>query len=189
MKKIIIKTIAFSLALLLGLTAVIYLFLSTLAPSTLSNLYFRIDAKELTLKYSEKAYDKSGEIKDLSILVERSIVFDDNRAIIEHATELINRNDYGEYAKTQSSGYNYYIVGSLCESLYDNGHKSASIGTAISHTGDYTKVNPIRIVIGLCFDSADKESLKQIKDSLIGRENKNQLVINDISIIEDFLKE
>ena len=189
MKKIIIKTIAFSLALLLGLTAVIYLCLSTLSPSTLSNLYFRIDAKELTLKYSEKAYDKSGEIKDLSILVERSIVFDDDGAVIKFGTILINREDYEEYAKTQSSSYNYYVVGSLCESLYISGEKGISIGTALSYTGDYTKVNPIRVVIGLCFDNNDKESLKQIKDSLIGRENKNQLVINDISIIEDFIKE
>ncbi|MBE5744367.1 MAG: hypothetical protein E7358_06655 [Clostridiales bacterium] len=189
MKKIIIKTIAFSLALLLAVTGIIYLCLATLSPSTLSNLYFRIDAKELSLKYSEKAYGKSGKIEDLSLLVERSIVFKDGESVIYYATELINREDYDEYAVSQGSGYNYYIVGSLCSYLYSSGQRAVAIGTAVSHTGDYTKVNPIRVVIELCIGNDDANSLSLIKDSLLRREDKNQFVIKDITIIEDFLKE
>ena len=189
MKKIIVKTIAFSLTMLLAFFATIYFALSIFAPSTLANLYFRIDAKELTLKYSEKAYEKSGEISDLSILVERSIVYDCERLVIEHATTLINHADYEEYADNQGGAYNYYIVGSLCSYLYSSGDKITAVGTAVSYTGDYTKVNPIRVLINLCVQNGDNDCLLQIKQSLEGRENKNQLVINDIFYIEDFIKE
>ncbi len=189
MKKMIIKTIAFSLAILLAVAIFFYLGLAWLSPSTLSNLYFRIDAKELTLKYSEKAYERSGDVETLSILVERSIAFKDSDRIIEHATDLINREDYEEYSTNQGNGYHYYVISSLCSYLYESGERQTSVGTAISHTGDYTKLNPIRVVISLCMQNNDVENLKLIKNSLIGRENKNQLVINDVSLIGDFLKE
>lgn len=189
MRKIIVKTIAFSLSLVLAFTGLIYLILATLAPSALASLYFRIDAKELTLKYSEKAYEKSNDIDDLSTLVERSIVFEDGNVVIKRATELINRQDYEEYAKTQSSAYNYYVIGSLCKYLYEGGQTQVAISTALSYTSDYTTVNPIRVMISLCLEKSDDESLLQIQKSLFEREDKNQLVINDISIIEDLLKE
>lgn len=188
MKKIIIKTVAFSLALILTFGSLVYLILSTCAPSTLANLYFRLDNCELTLKYSEKAYDKSGDISDLSLLVERSIVFEDDAAIEKHATKLINDEGYGDFAAAQSSSYNYYIIGSLCSSLYALDKKSVAVDTAVSRTDNYTEVNPMRVVIILSVENGDKETLLAIKSSLERRENKNQLVINDISTIGEYLK-
>lgn len=189
MKKLIAKTIAISLAIVIGLISVIYLLIASFSPAMLSNIYFRLNNKNLTLKYSEIAYQKSEQIESLSTLVERSIKFDDNALTEKYGFIFITHSDYEDLLTKKDSGYNYYIVGSLCEALYCSNKKETAITLAFENTLVYSSVNPIRVVISLAVENGDINLLSTIKQKLESRENKNQSILNDITLITNYINE
>lgn len=189
MKKLIIKTIAISLGIVVFVFTALYFIIASASPVTLSNIYFRLNNKNLTLKYSEMTYEKSDDILDLSVLVERSIKFEDNALIEEYGFKLINDEEYSDFLQTKDSGYNYYIVGSLAKALYNAGKVDSAISVAFDNTLTYTNLNPIRVIISLAVDSANLTALNTIKQKLESREDKNQLVLSDVAIIQNFLNE
>lgn len=184
MRKLIIKTVSITVAILFAFLIIFYFALASFSPSILSNFYFRVNNANLTLKYSLKAYDKSGDIDDLAILCERSILFDNGDMLITYATILINQDDYLDFALDKGEDYNYYIVGSLVQALYQKGERSVATETAINNTGNYSSVNPIRIIISLSIENGDTLTLQTIKQHLLSLTNKNQLILHDISWIE-----
>ena len=187
MKKLVIKTVAFTLALMLAVGGIFYLALGLFKPSTLGDFYFRLNNQTLTIKYSEKAYQKSQDISDLSLLTERAIIFDDHELIQKYAVTLINDNGYNAFIQTKSTTYHYFIISGLCLSLYDSNKKGEAVSTALSYTYDYTQSNPIRYLIAKCVESNDKTTLTLLRQGLDGRGDKNQLVNQDISSIDEFL--
>ena len=189
MKKLIIKTTAISLGIVIAVFTALYLIIACASPSTLGNIYFRLNSKNLTLKYSELSYEKSGDILDLSILLERSIKFENNALIEEFGFELINDERYGDFLQTKDSGYNYYIVGSLSKALYLSGKVDSAISVAFDNTLVYSDLNPIRVMISLAVEKLDITALGTIKQKLESREDKNQAVLSDVTLIENFLFE
>ncbi|MBO7214915.1 MAG: hypothetical protein J6V66_05410 [Clostridia bacterium] len=187
MKKLIAKTIAFSVGVLVVGVCIFYLIMANFSPSTLSDFYFRMGNDKLTLKYSEKAYEKSEDISDLATLVERSIVFDNATLTKEYGLKLINSSDYSTYASEQDSGYKYYVAGSICEALYLLGENQTAIDTAFDNTATYSKVNPIRVLISLAVQNGDSTTLTSILSRLEDRQNLNEFGNNDISYLRDYL--
>lgn len=187
MKKLVIKTVAFTLALMLAVIGLFYLALAGLKPSVLGDFYFRLNNQSLTIKYSEKAYEKSRSLDDLSTLTERAIVFGDDTLIQKHAVILINDKGYKAFIKTKNSSYHYFIVSGLCLSLYETNKKGEAVSTALSHTYEYTKSNPVRYLIAKCVELGDKPTLIDLRQGLENRSDKNQLVNQDISSIDELI--
>ena len=187
MKKLVVKTIAFSLGILLVGACLFYLIVATCVPSSLSDFYYRTGNEKLTLKYSEKAYGKSDDIEDLATLVERSIVFDEHALVKAYGFKFLNHSGFSDYISGKNDGYKYYIVGSLVDSLYELSETQTAVDVAFNNTNAYTKVNPIRVLISKSLQKEDKLTLSYAYEKLVARENKNQLVINDISLIRDYL--
>ncbi len=187
MRKLIIKTIAFSLGILIALASLFYLVLALSSPKTLGDFYFRTGSEKLAIKYYEKAYEKSDDIDDLSVLVERSIVLKKHEQVKKYGFELINSTNYGEFAKTKGDGYDYYVVGSISKSLYILGEKNSAIDVAFNLTADYLEINPIRVLISEALGKSDKQTISVILSKLENRGNKNQLCLNDISFLRDYL--
>jgi hypothetical protein len=115
MRKLVIKTVAITLAIMFAVTMGFYIILSTSYPSVLGNGYFKMNNAKLSLKYSEKAYEKSSDISDLATLTERSVLFDDENKTIKYAVLFINDKRYQNFIENKSDGYHYYIVSKLCE--------------------------------------------------------------------------
>ncbi len=187
MRKLIVKTIAITLGILIALTSAFYLLLSCCFPKVLSNVYFQIQSEELCLKYSEKAYENSNDIGDLAMLVERSIVFKKSDKVLTHGVSLINDQDYQSYLLTKGDGYHYYLVGNICQVQYNNGDRQTALETAFSNTGEYLAYNPIHKLILLSAQNGDDESLVKIKSHLLEKENKNQLINEHLSLIEQLI--
>lgn len=187
MRKLIVKTVAFSLGVLIALVSLFYLVLMTASPSTLGDFHFRTGSEKLAIKYSEKAYEKSNDIGDLAVLVERSIVFKEHASVKKYGFELINAKGYGEFVQTKGVGYNYYMVGSIAKSIYILGEKNTAIDLAFNSTADYTELNPIRVLISTMLEAEDKTALSIVVTKLEARESKNQLCLNDISYLRDYL--
>ncbi len=187
MRKLIIKTVAITLAIILVVTAGFYLLLSAFFPSVLGDGYFRANNGELSLKYSEKAYEKSKEIGDLATLTERSIVFQDDDRTVKYAVLFVNNDKYQEYISGESEGYHYYIVGNLCEAQYNKGNKLTALSTAFNNTLSYTQHNPIHRLILISAQNSDIATLTAIKENLQARQDKNQLINNHLSLIEELI--
>lgn len=186
MKKLVIKTVCITLAIMIAFTSIVYLVVARFAPSMLGDFYFRLNNGNLTLKYTEIAYNESNDIKDLDTLCKRSIIFDNDEMVVTYATKLINREDYLNYVATQSKDYNYYIVCSLVQSLYQTNKKDVALQTAITNTNAYTTVNPIRIVISLAISDGDGATLQTIKQHLLSLNDESALISHDISWIENY---
>ena len=187
MKKLVIKTVAITLAILIAISACFYLILSAFFPSVLGNGYFKVNNGKLSLKYSEKAYENSGEIVDLATLVERSIVFQDDDRTVKYAVLLINDGKYQDYLSSESDGYHYYIVGNLCEAQYNKGDKLVAVSTAFNNTLEYTAHNPVHRLILLSAQNSDYLSLTAIKEYLQNRQDKNQLINQHLALIEELI--
>ncbi|MBQ3234633.1 MAG: hypothetical protein IJA97_00565 [Clostridia bacterium] len=187
MKKLIIKTIAFSLGILAVGVCLFYLIMATCAPSSLGNFYFRTGNEKLAVKYAEKAYHKSEDISDLATLVERSAVCDNSELVKKYGFTLINHSDYEELSTNKGSSYKYYVAGSLVEALYKLGETQTAIDTAFDNTLGYSQVNPIRVLISLAMQGEDSKTLSTILSRLENRESKNELCNNDISLIREHL--
>lgn len=187
MKKLIVKTITFSLGILIALASLFYLVLAVASPKALGDFYFRTGSEKLAIKYLEKAYEKSDDIKDLATLVERSIALEMHASVKEFGFEFINADGYGEYAKSQGGGYDYYIVGSISKSLYLLGEKNVAIDLSFNSTASYSEVNPVRALISVALDKEDKTTLSAVLVKLESRSEKNQLCLNDISYLREYL--
>lgn len=188
MKKLIVKTVALTLAVMVTVIAGVYLIFSAFAPSTLASVYFRINAQDLTVKYSVKAYEKSGDVLDLASLTERVIVFDDDALTVTYATMLINDNAYDTVISEKGGAYHYYVVGSLVESLYQTGKKQEAVDVAMQNTSTLTSGNPIEVVIFCAFDDNDIQTATLIKEKLALKEPSEKINAY-LNAINDFLNE
>jgi hypothetical protein len=188
MRKLIAKTIAFSLVILLVAVSAFYLILAVATPKTLGNFYFSTGSENLAIKYSERAYDKSGDISDLATLVERSASFKNHSLVKKYGLILLSDGDFEEFADANGSGYKYYIAGSVVQSLYALNEKQASIDVAFNSTANYSQVNPVRVLISIAIESLDNETISAVLSRLELRENKNENCQNDISKLRDYLK-
>ena len=118
-----------------------------------------------------------------------SIKFDDNSLTEKYGFIFITHSDYEDLLTKKDSGYNYYIVGSLCEALYCSNKKETAITLAFENTLVYSSVNPIRVVISLAVENGDINLLSTIKQKLESRENKNQSILSDITLITNYINE
>ena len=186
MKKLIVKTVALTVAVMAVVIGVVYLIFATCLPSALGSVYFRINAESLSVKYSVKAYEKSQSVNDLQTLTERVIVFDNDELTVKYATMLINDESYQQVVGNNSNGYHYYVVGSLVESLYQTGKKLQAVDVAMQNTSTLSNGNPIEVIMICAFDGNDKETAILIKEKLALREQ-NEKVIAYLNAINDFI--
>ena len=186
MRKLIVKTVAITLSLMVGAFAIIYFIFSAFLPSSLASLYFRVNQENLSVKYSVKAYEKSGNVSDLATLTERVIVFGNDSLTVTYATMLINDDEYGQVLQSKSQGYNYYIVGSLVEALYASGSKTQAVEVAMQNTSTLSSGNPIEVILVCAFDASDIETANLIKEKLAL--NEPSVKINSyLTAINDFI--
>ena len=187
MKKLIVKTVAITLALLTVAFVGAYLICATFAPQVLGNVYFTTQSEKLSLKYTEKAYEKSRDISDLATLTERCIVFGNKDKIISYGVSFINDDGYESFILGKGDGYHYYVVGSICSAEYQVGSKKVAIDRAFSNTSEYVSLNPVHKLIILSAQSNDTATLTEIKIRLQNKQNKNQLVNDHLNLIDELI--
>ncbi len=182
MKKLIIKTSAISLALILIVGFAFYGLLGLMYPSSIASLAFRVNNKSVCLKYSEKQYEKTNDIEDLALLIERAIWAKDYERTIKYSSQLLNSKDFEEYA-SDKSGYQAYIACSYVEALYLSDEKEKSIEIAFSYYNGNSELNPVRVLV--LSSKNDLETLNKILKKLNSLENKTQETINLINQIKN----
>ncbi len=188
MKKLIVKSISITLLIIATVTMLTILIATAFFPSFVSDLAFTTGNKSLCVKYSEKQYLKSNSDFDLALLVERSFWADDDETSIKYGAIFINDENFNSFCNTKDDNYKYFIVGSYCQALYENGEKQKSIDTAFVRTEEYTQTNPIRLVSYLATTDNDKALATKIRDLLLLRgDSQTDIVKADILVLETFI--
>lgn len=170
MKKIILTTIAYTVA---ALWLVIFLTMSIwslAAPKTASNFFLKMGFNRISGICACMQYERTKEIQDLGCAVERSIKSDNDVKVVLYAEKMIHDPEFNNYAEFKDeqlkdkmdleTDYNYanYIYSNLVESLFDLGRHTAAISIAMTKVGfnyPYSTTNPLRKIITLCVESEE----------------------------------
>lgn len=189
MKKVVVKTVAFTVIIIAVIFALSYALISTFSPGILANAYFRLGSEKQAVKYSELAYEKSDSVSDLATLTERVIIYNDTDKTVTYATLLLAHSDFESYAETKSTGYVYYVAGSLTEAHYIKGNKQVAVSVAFQNTSAFTSGNPVEVIISLSAENSDTETLLQIRQMLVDRQGTSDKVATYISAIDNYIND
>lgn len=149
MRKIIIKSALVTLAVVVGCTVLVFAVLSLGFPRILCGWCEQLGNYGFAVRYASLYYSYTGDIADLGRCVDDSILAESDGFIIEYASELVDKAEFGEYCELRdeevngsisddenfdgiSFSYRQYVFGSLASAYYRGGDDELAIGTAIS---------------------------------------------------------
>ena len=182
MKHLIIKTVIISLSLIIAISFIIIGLVSVISPITIANASYRLGNYTISVKYTEKQYEKTKSFEDLALLVERSIWAKDYNYTVKYSPIFLNSLGFENYCKDKD-GYENYIVCYYVESLYLTGNKEKSIEISFSYYDGISDLNPIRVLV--LASKNDFETLNKISKRLNEIENKTQETTNLINQINN----
>lgn len=155
MKKLVLKTVAITLATIVGLLVVAFCATCFIAPKFLANVFDGVGNYPASVFFYESNYNKTGEIEDLGLLIDKLDSEKGGEKLKGYLKEMIESAGFDEYCKAQDlkgggvvSSKEYY-TGLYAVILIDNGDVDGAIVVAnefVKENG-YTKNNPYRLVI------------------------------------------
>lgn len=166
MKRVIVKSVVITLCLMLISIAVGVAVITAHFPEVVANLAFRVQSKETCVSYSEKAYEKKGDIESLALLTERCIWAENDEKIVIYAEKLISHAGFSEYSEGKDSGYAYYIASEYSIALYDIGETDKSIESAFQNSKGFKTVGPVHRMIAYVLSKNDETSARKIASKL-----------------------
>ncbi len=189
-KENIIKPIIISLLIVTVFFVSTFFLVGAVSPKIISNLAFRVNAKNLSLNYAEKAYLKDETVYNLGTLIERSIYAENDEKVVKYSPVFLSSSEFDEYKKNKSGNYELYIVNEYISSLYNLKSIDKAVNTALSYT-DFTTygttINPIRILISTANKEKDKNTLITIRTNLEGISTKTKDLLDDIELLNEMI--
>ncbi len=184
MKNLVIKTVLIAFSLIIAISFIIIGLISVFSPITIANASFRLGNYELSLKYTQKQYEKSKSYEDLALLVERGIIANDYEIVSNYSHVLLNDERFESFSSTKDGDYVNYIANGYVLSLYNVGSVDKSITTALQYVdSNFSIPNPITTLVYTASKKGDTTTLNKILNVLEGLEQ-NQNVKNIISQIK-----
>ncbi len=149
--KVVLKTAGLTVAALLIVTVLVISAFALFCPSLSGDFCYRIGLDGLSVRFARVAYDKSGEIDDVAVLIERAASVNDDETIVEYAPELLKHKNWSEYEEfmTEKLQYQYgnFINGKYAVALYRKGDKAEALNVAKSATEEYGVNNPMQHLV------------------------------------------
>ncbi len=132
MKKVIIKTALLTLTAIMALALIVYGVFALFFPSNLANFYRGVYNYDVALKYSERAYRKSGNAEDCLTVVYDAINAENSEKIAKYAPKILAFSDLNSQDRCE-------IGGKYCVLLYNKGNRNANADTDNLKTDNYKK--------------------------------------------------
>ena len=129
MKKVILKSVIITLCILVAFFTASTVILTSFFPKMVSDMAFKVNAKNTCVTYQEKTYLKDDSFENLATLTERCIWANDDTKIIIYAEKLLNDENFDPDLSTRDEGYAYYVTSALVIALYNEGFVEKSIET------------------------------------------------------------
>ena len=167
MKHLIIKTVIISLSLIIAISFIIIGLVSVISPITIANASYRLGNYTISVKYTEKQYEKTKSFEDLALLVERGITASDYEVVSKYSQSFLNNENFESYSSGKSGDYTNYIANGYILSLYNLGHVDKSITTALQYVdSEFSLPNPITTLVYVASKNNDTETLIKISSEL-----------------------
>lgn len=201
MKKLVIKTALITIACLLVLAILIYGILAIFSPKTLATVYQNFGNDSLSVKYTEKQYNKTKDIEDLYLLCVKLDYERDSEKTEEYTAILTSLTEYNGFCKEKDNEVgsviktHELIEGKFVCAVYKNGGIEKTVETAKGLIcEEYSKYNCINTFIITFGEGLKGEEILKLKNCLI--EIKMNFVYgeslanieNDINLLEEIAK-
>jgi hypothetical protein len=172
LKKLVLKTVAITLASIVLAFAVAFGAACIFAPKFLAKCFDGVGAYSASVFFYEKQYKKSGVIEDLALLVDNVDGEKDAEKAEKYLKLLVTDEWFESFCTLQDGGEatlistSEYYLGRYAVALVENGKGDEALEFCYSYVRDngYTKNNPYRILVSDTGD--DKEFLATVKASL-----------------------
>ena len=176
MKKLILKTIAITLASILALCLLTFGVFALFFPAPTARFFDNIGGYSASVFFYEKQYNKTGDIEDLSNLVVK--VDDENDSVRAESflADLVYHQDFDKFCQEQdldnTTGVSTkeYYMGSYASVLVKNGKFEDALTVADDYVKEngYTSFNPFSVIIMENGKSLTTENLTTLKLKILG---------------------
>lgn len=197
MKKLILKTIGITVAFIFAFLLIAYGVFALFLPSKTAKFYDGLGSYKTAVRYMERAYVKSGDIKDLDETCLYALKTDDNGLIALHLGELFGENlqSFKVYSETKSQNGDVYfdfMAGRYVCALYKNSDGKNAVTESFRLTSDYNNKCAVRSLLVETISANDKDTAKAIKTKLEEAilnftELEKEIANQDIAMIDLFL--
>jgi hypothetical protein len=195
----VLKTIAITLASLVGALVVAFGALFFLAPNVLAKLLSDTGNHSASVYFYERQYLKSGELNDLALLINKLDQKTQGDKLELYSSEMVFAGGFKDFCDKKDEGkqlrvssYEYYSGVYAC-SLAFNGKEEEALAFCkkFVNKNGYTENNPYRSVIA--DNVANKEFLKVIREVLLDlilngfADEQIDIIVSDINDITNII--
>jgi hypothetical protein len=127
----------------------------------------------IATEYASTAYERSGDVDDLTRLVDDSILAHKDNYIIKYGEKLINNDKFDEVceqkdAKISGMDYKQFIGGKVAVAYYDDGNfaKALQVASNVNGTTSFKSGNALIALAERLIDKGDSKNKQTLIDGL-----------------------
>lgn len=177
--KLVLKTAAATFSLLVAFALILFGVVSLASPAAMMSFTDSLDMNGVSAYYSVAVYDRTGEISDLAVAVEKSYYAGHYADAAAYGEKLLDDSSFSEYCAERDedtqgnaairSSYAQYAGGIVSSAQYYNGEKDKSLNTAFDALGQtFPETNAVSLLASAAIDKGDVEFCKSILARLEG---------------------
>ena len=172
MGKLVLKTAAATFSLLVAFALILFGVVSLASPAAMMSFTDSLDMNGVSAYYSVAVYDRTGEISDLAVAVEKSYYAGHYADAAAYGEKLLDDSSFSEYCAERdedTQGNAQYAGGIVSSAQYYNGEKDKSLNTAFDALGQtFPETNAVSLLASAAIDKGDVEFCKSILARLEG---------------------
>ena len=202
--KVILRSFLTTLLAIALLFGVLLFILCFVFPASMMEITYDLGMNKATIKYAERAYNRTDDVYYVAFATETAILLEDNAKIEENGLKLIADDTFAQYcivrneeiAKKNETAkenervsitYEQYVFGQVTMSQYAQGKKTEAITTACASLGGgFPKNNAVAILYLTAMKHVDAETSAVLKLKLEGLRS-TELSEADASYLETLL--
>lgn len=200
MGKLIAKTAGITLAAIVALALVLLGMFSWFAPGIMVTITENLGLEGACASYSISVYERSGEIDDLAVAVERCYNVGDYENAASYGSELLSDEGFDDYcakrdneiASDDIGDTDQYLIGIVAESLYrlgDADSKSKALNLVCAAANNEFRQQSAIVYLGVvAAEQEDAAFCSQILSRLDGMQLDEDLDL-DLKKFKDMLRE
>lgn len=176
LKKLIIKTAAITLAVIVAAAFAVYGALAAFSPKTLAEFYDKAGNAGLAREFYARNYDKTGDINDLYVVCVKADEKGDAARAAKYLGLITKREDFNEFCDKKDAGYTVkistalFLQGKCVAAEYYYSGVDKAVEQAVSfNKGGYAENNAFTLFISSCvkdFSATDRAAVKSALESV-----------------------
>ena len=177
MTKLILRTIAVTLASVLVALAVAFGAATLFAPKMIAGIFDGVGNYSATVFFYEKQYQKTGSLDDLAVVINKLDKVSDKEKTYDYIKVMVSSDGFDDYCTASDTLENglittkeyFYSLYTESATLNEGFNKGVEIACAYVDANGYTEFNPIRMLISDFADIATYDQLDGLKNQIESR--------------------